>query len=146
MDNHSPEQRSYNMSKVKGKDTLPELTVRKWLWANGYRYRLHKKSLPGKPDIVLLKYKAVIFVHGCYWHRHGCKYSSTPATREEFWNTKFEKNVRRDIDNIDRLNDMGWRVLVLWGCEIKKWNSDLEFKIKDFLRFYPTIDANHSKK
>lgn len=136
MDVHSPKQRSYNMSRIKGKDTLPELVVRKWLWANGYRYRLHKKSLPGKPDIVLSKYKTVIFVHGCYWHRHGCKYSSTPATRTEFWNVKFEKNIQRDIDNVRKLKDMGWRVLILWGCEVKKWNADLEFKIKGFLNVY----------
>ena len=133
MDVHSPAQRSFNMSKIRGKDTRPEMVVRRWLWANGYRYRLHRKDLPGRPDIVLPKYHAVIFVHGCFWHRHGCKYSTFPSTRQNFWQTKFEGNVQRDKDNQARLTSQGWRVFVLWECEINSWDLYLEHRIKTFI-------------
>ncbi len=133
MDVHSPTQRSFNMSKIRGKDTRPEMVVRRWLWANGYRYRLHRKDLPGRPDIVLPKYHAVIFVHGCFWHRHGCKYSTFPSTRQNFWQTKFEGNVQRDKDNQARLTSQGWRVFVLWECEINSWDLYLEHRIKTFI-------------
>ena len=133
MDVHSPAQRSFNMSKIRGKDTRPEMVVRRWLWANGYRYRLHRKDLPGRPDIVLSKYHAIIFVHGCFWHRHGCKYSTFPSTRQNFWQTKFEGNVQRDKDNQARLTSQGWRVFVLWECEINRWDLYLEHRIKTFI-------------
>ena len=133
MDVHSPTQRSFNMSKIRGKDTRPEMVVRRWLWANGYRYRLHRKDLPGRPDIVLSKYHAIIFVHGCFWHRHGCKYSTFPSTRQNFWQTKFEGNVQRDKDNQARLTSQGWRVFVLWECEINSWDLYLEHRIKTFI-------------
>ena len=133
MDVHSPAQRSFNMSKIRGKDTRPEMVVRRWLWANGYRYRLHRKDLPGRPDIVLSKYHAIIFVHGCFWHRHGCKYSTFPSTRQNFWQTKFEGNVQRDKDNQARLTSQGWRVFVLWECEINSWDLYLEHRIKTFI-------------
>ena len=133
MDVHSPTQRSFNMSKIRGKDTRPEMVVRRWLWANGYRYRLHRKDLPGRPDIVLPKYHAVIFVHGCFWHRHGCKYSTFPSTRQNFWQTKFEGNVQRDKDNQARLTSQGWRDFVLWECEINSWDLYLEHRIKTFI-------------
>ncbi len=93
MDIHSPEQRSFNMSRIKGVNTRPEMLVRKLLWANGYRYRLHAKDLPGKPDIVFRGSKAAIFVHGCFWHRHGCRYTTMPSTRQEFWIKKFADNI-----------------------------------------------------
>lgn len=133
MDVHTPEQRSFNMSKIRGKDTRPEMLVRRWLWANGYRYRLHRKDLPGRPDIVLSKYRAVIFVHGCFWHRHGCKYTTFPGSRQEFWQAKFKGNVQRDKDSQTKLVSQGWRILVLWECEIKNWNTDLEHKIGLFI-------------
>jgi DNA mismatch endonuclease (patch repair protein) len=113
---------------------MPELIVRKWLWHQGYRYRLHRKDLPGKPDIVLQKYNAVIFVHGCFWHRHNCKYASNPATRKDFWEEKLNGNARRDKANVQRLIELKWRVLVIWECEIKKWDAVLERKIIDFLK------------
>jgi DNA mismatch endonuclease (patch repair protein) len=121
------------MSQIHSKDTKPELIVRKWLWHHGYRYRLHRKDLPGKPDIVLPKYNAVIFVHGCFWHRHDCKYASTPATRKDFWEKKLDGNVERDKVNVQRLIELKWRVLIIWECEIKKWDTALEKKIVDFL-------------
>jgi DNA mismatch endonuclease (patch repair protein) len=133
MDVLTAEQRHYNMSRIRSKDTKPELTVRKWLWHHGYRYRLHRKNLPGKPDIVLPKYHAVVFVHGCFWHRHGCKLTSTPATRKEFWEVKLNGNAERDKRNIQKIRELNWRVLVIWECEIKKWDSVLETKILDFL-------------
>lgn len=118
MDVHTPEQRQLNMSAIKGKDTKPEIQVRKALHAQGYRFRLHRKDLPGKPDIVLPKYKTVIFVNGCFWHRHpGCKYASTPSTNSDFWNAKFEENTARDKRNYAQLEELGWKVVVIWECE-----------------------------
>lgn len=137
MDVHSAETRSFNMSRISGKDTLPEMMVRKWLWANGYRYRLHRKDLPGKPDIVLTAYNAVVFVHGCFWHRHGCRMTTTPESRRGFWLDKFRENVERDKRNIEALLKEGWRVMVVWECTLrnKTANPDLFSKqISDFLR------------
>lgn len=124
MDILSPEQRHFNMSKIRSKDSQPELIVRRWLWKNGYRYRLYRRDLPGKPDIVLPKYHTVIFVNGCFWHRHGCKYTSTPSTRKEIWKQKFATNVARDKKNAENLYALGWRILIIWECEIKKWNEE----------------------
>lgn len=118
MDVHSPEQRRFNMSRIRGKDTRPEMVVRRWLWANGYRYRLHRKELPGKPDIILPKYRAVIFVHGCFWHRHGCALTTTPESRRDFWLAKFQNNVSRDKHNIESLLEQFWRVMIVWECSI----------------------------
>lgn len=123
-DVHEPAVRSYNMSRIKGKDTKPEILVRKWLYAQGYRYRLHGKyksqTLPGKPDIVLPKYKTVIFVHGCFWHAHkGCKYFKIPKTRTEWWTEKLLGNRERDVRHQRELQEMGWKVVVVWGCEVK---------------------------
>ena len=121
MDIVSPEVRSGMMSGIRGKDTAPELKVRSFLHANGFRFRLHRKDLPGKPDIVLPKYKACVFVHGCFWHRHkGCKLASEPKSREEFWNKKFSENVARDLRNIKELKMAGWRVAILWECGLRK--------------------------
>ena len=114
------EQRSRNMSAIKSKNTKPEIKVRKVLHSMGYRFRLHSKDLPGSPDIVLPKYKTVIFVHGCFWHRHeNCKYASTPKTRKEFWNKKFTENKKRDSEIQDKIKNLDWRSVVIWECETK---------------------------
>ena len=114
------EQRSRNMSAIKSKNTKPEIAVRKVLHSMGYRFRLHRKDLPGSPDIVLPKYKTVIFVHGCFWHRHeNCKYATTPKTREDFWNNKFRSNVERDLEIQESIKNIEWRSVVIWECETK---------------------------
>lgn len=108
------------MSRVRGSDTKPERRVRSLLHRLGYRFRLHRKDLPGTPDIVLPKYRTVVFVHGCYWHRHpGCKRASTPQTNREKWERKFENNVERDGRNQEELEALGWRVVVVWECETR---------------------------
>ena len=114
------EQRSRNMSAIKSKNTKPEIKVRKLLHSMGYRFRLHSKDLPGSPDIVLPKYKTVIFVHGCFWHRHeNCKYASNPKTRKEFWNKKFTENKKRDSEIQEKIKILDWRSVVIWECETK---------------------------
>ena len=114
------EQRSRNMSAIKSKNTKPEIAVRKLLHSMGYRFRLHRKDLPGSPDIVLPKYKTVIFVHGCFWHRHeNCKYASTPKTRKEFWNKKFTTNIERDIQIQEKIKNIDWRSVVIQEYETK---------------------------
>lgn len=119
-DVHSKETRSFNMSRIKGKDTKPEMLVRKYLHAQGLRYRLHSAGLPGKPDIVLPKYKTVVFVHGCFWHRHeGCRYFVVPKTRTEFWMNKIGRNVANYEKQQAALIAAGWRVLTIWECELK---------------------------
>lgn len=121
MDKHSKEARSFNMSQVKSKDTKPEILVRKFLFANGLRFRLYDKKLPGKPDIVLPKYKTVILIQGCFWHGHeNCKYATIPKTRSEFWFNKIDANIHRDKSNIEKLKNMGWSVLQIFTCELKK--------------------------
>lgn len=122
-DVHSKEVRSYNMSRIKGKNTKPEMLVRKFLHAHGFRYRLHDKKLPGKPDIVLRKYKTVIFVHGCFWHGHeGCKYYVIPKTRTDWWLNKITGNISNDEKAITTLKKNGWKVLNVWECELKANN------------------------
>lgn len=117
----TPQQvRSRTMSKIKGKNTKPEIAVRSMLHRAGYRFRLHGRKLPGSPDIVLARHKTVVFVHGCFWHRHeGCKYTTTPKTRVEFWSDKFRKNVERDARQQQQLREMGWTVIVVWECELR---------------------------
>lgn len=135
MDVHSPETRSFNMSKIRGKDTKPEIIVRKWLWTHGFRYRLHRKDLPGNPDIVLPKYNTVIFVHGCFWHRHkNCRYATTPKTRKNFWMEKFEGNIQRDKKNQAKLRKLGWKVIVIWECELFKGDKKLMKLIEILLK------------
>jgi DNA mismatch endonuclease (patch repair protein) len=120
-DVHTKETRSYNMSRIKAKDTKPEMLVRRFLHTHGFRYKLHDKSLPGKPDIVLPKYGTVIFVHGCFWHGHeGCKYYVVPKTRTEWWLNKINNNCSNDTRIIAQLKKLGWQVLILWECELKK--------------------------
>lgn len=118
-DVHSPEIRSYNMSKIHSKNTKPEEKVRKYLFSQGFRYRKNDKRLPGKPDIVLPKYKIVVFINGCFWHKHeGCKYFVWPKSNVKFWHDKIEGNVLRDSLTHGKLMDMGWNVIVLWECEL----------------------------
>ena len=120
-DVHDKATRSYNMSRIKGKDTKPEMLVRKFLHANGFRYRLHVKDLPGKPDIVLPKYKTVIFVHGCFWHGHEeCKYYVVPKTKTEWWLNKINTNIANDVKAVNALKEAGWKIITLWECELKK--------------------------
>lgn len=120
-DVHSPETRSYNMSRIHGKDTKPEELVRKYLFARGFRYRKNDRKLPGKPDIVLPKYKTVVFINGCFWHAHeGCRYFVWPKSNVEFWHNKINGNVVRDRSNYNKLLSMGWNVLVIWQCELRK--------------------------
>ncbi|WP_317171752.1 very short patch repair endonuclease [Pedobacter panaciterrae] len=117
---HSEQVRSYNMSRVKSKNTKPELIVRKFLYSQGFRYKLHVKQLPGKPDIVLPKYKTVIFVNGCFWHGHeGCKYSTLPKTRTAWWDEKIKKTIARDNINKHSLLKRGWAVITFWACGLK---------------------------
>ena len=119
-DVHDKATRSYNMSRIKSKNTKPEILVRKFLFANGFRYRLYDKKLPGKPDIVLPKYKTVIFVNGCFWHGHeNCKYFKLPATRTEWWKGKIEGNINNDLKKHTLLEEAGYKVIVIWECEIK---------------------------
>jgi len=123
MDKITPEKRSKNMSKIKNSNTKPEMLVRSLLHKMGYRFRIHRTDLPGSPDIVLPKYKTVIFVHGCFWHRHaGCKLTTTPKTRINFWSKKFSDNISRDKKNIQALDETGWNVVVIWECETKSVN------------------------
>lgn len=115
----SPEQRHLCMTRVKGKDTAPELLIRKALFARRFRYKLHDKSLPGKPDMVFPKYKAVIFIHGCFWHKHECHRFTWPATRKKFWKDKINGNAERDKRHMAALKAAGWRVLIVWECALK---------------------------
>lgn len=117
--------RSRMMAGIKGRNTLPELVVRRALHAAGFRYRLHAADLPGRPDVVLPKYRAVILVHGCFWHRHpGCRFTTTPATRFEFWAEKFARNVDRDARNRQALQAAGWRIATLWECGVRQFDQD----------------------
>ncbi|MBC3539573.1 very short patch repair endonuclease [Rufibacter sediminis] len=134
-DVHSKEVRSFNMSRIRGKNTKPEVLVRKFLFSKGFRYRLHDKKLPGKPDIILPKYKTVIFVHGCFWHSHdGCKYFVLPKTRTDWWANKLLTNKNKDLQNEKLLAEQGWKVLTVWECELKsKTKEETLVKIEEEL-------------
>jgi DNA mismatch endonuclease, patch repair protein len=120
-DVHDKKTRSFNMSRIRSKDTKPELIVRKFLFSKGFRYRLHVKELPGKPDIVLLKYKTVIFIHGCFWHGHeSCKYFVLPKTKKKWWFEKIERNKQLDIENLYKLQISHWHVITIFACNLKK--------------------------
>lgn len=134
-DVHDKETRSKNMAAIKGKNTRPEMLVRKFLHAQGFRYRLHVKDLPGKPDIVLPKYRTAIFVHGCFWHGHeGCRYYVVPKTRTEWWLNKINRNIDNDKKAYDALKAEGWNVVEVWECELKSSQSEKTLKnlIKKF--------------
>ncbi|HHT9706110.1 DNA mismatch endonuclease Vsr [Legionella pneumophila serogroup 8] len=133
MDRFSKQIRSKIMSKIKGENTKPELIVRSFLHSHGYRFRLHDKTIPGCPDIVLKKYNALVFVHGCFWHNHDvpiCKISHTPKSNTAYWQDKIQKNVLRDEKNILVLTKMGWRVFIIWECECKQESHLQELSLK----------------
>jgi DNA mismatch endonuclease, patch repair protein len=133
MDNWPKKKRSEVMSKIRSKNTQIELDIRKMLYSMGYRYRLHVKGLPGKPDIVLNKYKTVIFIHGCFWHQHsGCRDGKIPKTRTVYWKEKLLKNKERDMKHIKELRKQGWKVLILWECEIEKMQKKVYNKLLNF--------------
>ncbi len=120
MDNHTKSQRSYNMSRIRSTNSKPEEVVRKYLFSQGFRYRKNDKRYPGKPDIVLPKYKTVIFVHGCFWHMHDCGRFVWPSSNVEYWEKKIYRNVDRDKEHTEKLQADGWKVLTVWECELKK--------------------------
>lgn len=124
--------RSQIMSQIKGKNTKPEMRVRRLVHSLGYRYRLHRRDLPGNPDLVFPRRQKVIFVHGCFWHQHDCPRGTRPTSNQEFWNSKLDKNIQRDMDNISMLTTLGWAVLVVWQCETKNLEQ-LGGRIRDFL-------------
>ena len=127
-DNHSPEIRSFNMSRIRSKNTKPEEKVRKYLFSLGFRYRKNVSTLPGRPDIVLPKFRTVIFVNGCFWHMHSCGRFKTPGSNQEYWIPKLERNVVRDKENHKKLSEMNWNVITVWECELtpKKREETLE--------------------
>ncbi|MDH4571115.1 very short patch repair endonuclease [Salinicola acroporae] len=132
-DTLTPSERSERMSRVRGKDTKPEMRLRRMVHAMGFRYRLHAKYLPGKPDLVFPSRRAVVFMHGCFWHRHeGCKLARMPKSRVSFWREKLEANRQRDRRNQLRLQEMGWRVLIVWECQLST-PEDTARRVRDFL-------------
>lgn len=138
----SKEKRSWIMSRIKGKDSLPEMVVRRYLHAKGFRYRLHVKSLPGKPDIVLPKYKTAILIHGCFWHAHGnCKKASLPKTKTEWWKSKLEKNKQNDLKTEKALKKLGWKVITIWQCQLKssKFDSTINKLLRQLHRRLQTL-------
>ena len=145
-DTMTPEQRSRCMSAVKGKDTKPEMIVRKYLFSKGLRFRLHVRSLPGNPDIVLPKYKTVVFINGCFWHGHeGCKYYRLPKSNVEFWESKITNNKNRDVLNEIKLKELGWRVIRIWECEIRRVqdrNQSLERLYNQIVKRSTQYDEN----
>ena len=132
VDTVSAETRSAVMSRVRGKDTKPELVVRRLLHTLGYRFRLHRRDLPGTPDIVFPRRRKVVFVHGCFWHHHACHLGRVPKSRQDFWIAKFEENQERDAQNLALLHTAGWRTLIIWECEIAEPNC-LVVRIREFL-------------
>ncbi|WP_082745137.1 MULTISPECIES: very short patch repair endonuclease [Burkholderia] len=133
MDSLTPAERSERMSRIKGKDTKPELIVRSLIHRMGYRYRLHRKGLPGRPDLVFAKRRKAIFIHGCFWHRHeGCHLARLPKSRLDFWLPKLEANAARDKEVEQRLAELGWKVLTIWECEVKEEEA-LTSRIRAFL-------------
>ncbi|MDY6823477.1 MAG: DNA mismatch endonuclease Vsr [Thermodesulfobacteriota bacterium] len=142
-DVHDKKTRSYNMSQIRAKDTRPEIIVRKYLFSKGFRYRLHDKKLPGTPDLVLQKYKTVIFVNGCFWHGHeGCKYFVLPKTNSEKWIRKINRNRELDKNNIQELNRIGWQVISIFECELK--NDKLEKTLENTIRRIRKSDNKNS--
>lgn len=135
MDIVDPARRSKMMATIRGKDTKPEMLVRRFLHAQGFRFRLHRADLPGKPDIVLPRLRSCIFVHGCFWHRHpGCRYAVLPKTRPEFWAAKLEGNVERDRQAIEALRNAGWTVFIIWECELRGSETALQNLLRELRR------------
>ena len=143
MDVMTPEQRSWNMSQIKGKSTKIEVLIRSALHRNGFRFRVNQSDLPGKPDIVLSKYKAIILVHGCFWHYHGCRYSIIPETRHDWWKDKLSANKERDVRIIKELTSLGWRVLVVWECAIKYASNESLKKTLEGIEYWIKSDAEY---
>ena len=143
MDIMSPRDRSILMSRIKSVDTKPEKKIRKLLFGLGYRYRLHAKKLPGKPDIVFPGRRCVVFVHGCFWHRHTCGFAYQPKSRKEFWDAKFASNMNRDQRNLAELAALGWRTFIVWECEID--DRDLQRRLVGFLGAPSVITPSSSK-
>lgn len=140
-DIHSKDVRSYNMSKIRSKNTKPELLVRRFLFSRGFRYRLHDRRLPRKPDVVLPKYKTVIFVNGCFWHGHeNCRYAPVSKTRIEFWDAKIKRNQMKDIEATNELQVLGWNIITVWECELKPKcaNQTLNSLLKTLKNILPT--------
>lgn len=149
----TPEQRHRCMSNIRGKDTKPELKVRKWLWNHGYRYRLHVKNVPGRPDIVMRPYRTAIFVNGCFWHGHqGCSKYRIPKSNTSFWKNKIERNRKRDIKNYLELYNNGWHVIVIWECQLAPHNIEktmLEVSValnENFLSQYRTKQNQYASE
>ncbi len=140
-DKMTPEQRHYCMSRIRGKDTKPEMIVRRFLWSHGYRYRLHRKTMPGKPDIVIRRLRVAIFINGCFWHGHDCR-ESRPQTNAEFWRAKIERNRARDLDVGIELRNAGWYVITIWECELKK--STRESTLQKLLATLRAIEPEQS--
>ena len=141
MDTHSKAQRSFNMSRIKSRDTTPEMIVRRLLFSMGYRYRVNAKKLPGKPDIVFTRKRKAIFVHGCFWHRHsGCRYTTMPKTNTDFWKNKFERTQERDKENCQSLKAISWDYLIIWECTVKESETNSLKK-----QLYEFLDGNFSK-
>lgn len=139
-DTHSKEVRIRNMSHIRSKDTKPEVTVRKYLFSKGFRYRKNVKTLPGCPDIVLPKYKTVIFVNGCFWHKHDCPRFVWPSSNEDYWREKIIRNVKRDGDNYEQLEASGWNVYVVWECQLKK--KDFEDTMDKLIAFLKEMETD----
>lgn len=130
-DVHTAAQRHFNMSRIRGQNTKPEMTLRSALHRSGLRFRIHRKDLPGKPDIVLPRHRIAVLVHGCFWHRHaGCRYATTPATNTAFWEEKFRRNVERDAENATALERAGWQVITVWECELRSSVDEVVDRIK----------------
>lgn len=144
VDNRTAESRSALMSRIRSVDTAPEMTVRKLVRSMGYRYRLHDKSLPGKPDLVFRGERKAIFVHGCFWHAHGCKIGLPPKSHLEFWSEKLIRNRQRDGENVLALNTLGWQVLTIWQCETKD-TQQLRRLLQDFLSRPQSAEAKTAK-
>lgn len=133
-DVHSPQQRSFNMSRIRSKDTAPELAVRSLIHQLGFRFRLHRKELPGKPDIVLPRHRKIVFVHGCFWHMHRCRYGKVvPKTNTDFWQKKRMCNVERDKRNLQQLRNDDWQILIIWECWIRDVDNKVVPRLKEFL-------------
>ena len=144
-DVHSVDQRSRNMAAIRAKDTKPEIQIRRGLFSRGYRYRLHCSDLPGRPDLVLPKYRAVIQVQGCFWHKHECRYFQWPTTRPEFWKQKIEGNVIRDQRALYQLKIAGWRTLIVWECALRKCSEREHEKLIDEIERWLNSASEYSE-